>query len=154
MSYIKDDKILIEYDKALIRKNIRISLVYGIPALLIALFSVYLLVRVFLFTIALICIMAAVVFGFCVYGIVMNIKHLKSGKPLLEADSSGISSKSILVRSFIPWNNVKRIYLKQTELKGKSVEYIELELCDNESYINTLKAADKKNYENRYGYGT
>ena len=95
MIYIKDDKILIECDKALIKKNIRVSLVYGIPALVIAIFLVYLLVRVFLFTVALICIMTVVVFGFCVYGIIMNIKHLKSGKPLLEADNNGISSESI-----------------------------------------------------------
>ena len=144
MSYIKDGKILIEYDKALIGKNIRVSLVYGIPALLIAIFSVYLLVHVFSFIIALICIMTVVILGFCVHGIVMDIKHLRSGKPLLEADSSGIGSESILIRGSIPWNNVKRIYLNPTVLKGKTIDYIELELCDKESYINTLNANDRK----------
>lgn len=144
MSYIKDDKILIEYDKTWIMKNIRVSLIYGILSLVVTIFSVYLLVRVFSFIIALICIMTVVILGFCVHGIVMNIKHMKSGKPLLEADSSGISSESIVVRCFIPWNNIKRIYLNPTVLKGKTIEYIELELCDKESYINTLNANDRK----------
>ena len=144
MSYIKDDKILIECDKALIMKNIRVSLIYGILSLIVTIFLAYLFVCYFMFSIAVICIMTAVLFGFCVYGIVMNIKHLKSGNPLLEADDSGISSESILVRGFIPWNNVKRIYLKPTVLNGKDVEYIELELCDKESYINTLNANDRR----------
>lgn len=144
MSYIKDGKILIEYDKALIWKNIRVSLAYGIPMLIIAVFLIYLLTRGFSFMIALILIMLIVTVGICLYGIVMNIKHLKSGAPLLEADSSGISEKSILVRGAVPWNSVKRIYLKPTSLNGKNIDYIELELFDRESYINTLGANARK----------
>lgn len=144
MSYIKDDKILIEYDKALFWKNIRVSLVYGIPALIIAVFLAYLLTRGFSFIIALLCIMLIIVVGVCLYNVVMNIKYLRSGDPLLEADSSGICEKSIIVRGFISWDNVKRIYLNPTVLNGKSIEYIELELCDKESYINALNANDKK----------
>ena len=144
MSYIKDDKILIKMDKALIMKNIRVCLIYGIPSLIITIFLAYSLVHGFMFVSAVICIMTAVLVGVCVYGIVMNIKHLKSGNPLLEVDSRGISGKSILVSGFIPWNSVKRIYLNPTVLNGKTIEHIELELCDKESYINTLNTADRK----------
>lgn len=144
MSCIKDDKILIEYDKALLWKNIRVSLVYGIPALIITVFLAYLFIRGFSILIALILIMLIILVGVCLHGVVMNIKHLKSGNPLLEADSRGISEKSILIRGYVPWNNVKRIYLKPTVLKGRTIDYIELELFDKESYINTLSAIDRK----------
>ena len=144
MSYIKDDKILIEYDKTWIMKNIRVSLIYGIPVLLVTIFWAYVTVLNFSIILAFFCVLWAFIVAVCVHGIVMNIKHLKSGKPLLEADSSGISSESIVVRCFIPWNNVKRIYLNPTVLKGKTIDYIEFELCDKESYINTLNANDRK----------
>ena len=88
--------------------------------------------------------MTAVLVGVCVHGFIMNIKHLKSGNPLLEADSSGISGKSILVSGFLSWSSIKRIYLNPKVLNGKNIEYIELELCDNESYINTLNQANRK----------
>ena len=38
MSYINDDKILIKMDKALIMKNIRVCLIYGILSLIVTIF--------------------------------------------------------------------------------------------------------------------
>lgn len=144
MSLINNGKLLIEQDKALMKKNIRVSVVYGIPSLVVAVISAYLTFRGFGFLSAIICIMAFVLFGFCVYGAVMNFKNLKSGKPMLEADSGGIHGGSVLMLGFVPWNNVKKIYMKPMSLNGKILEYIEIELFDKDGYINSLSSGDRK----------
>lgn len=153
MSLVNNDKLLIEMDKSLIKKNIRVSLIYGIPALIIAVFLAYLTVSGFGLLIALLCIMLLILCGTCAYSVVMNIKHLKSGKPLLEADIRGISEDSILMRGFVPWSGVKKIYMKQTSLNGKNLEYIELELFDKDSYINSLNAAERKIVQSNMAMG-
>lgn len=78
----------------------------------------------------------------CLYATVVLTKRLINGKPLITADESGITDNSSDI-GFVPWSDVKRIYLVTT----KHNKLIQVELECPEEYLDRLGGFSRKSVE-------